>query len=348
MSSAKVLSSDSRRRSRGRGAVDGDILVAIRDPYVGDSGGAELAPHLGADPTAGDAVFDPEFANGRVGVRQSEAIGGFGVGKVGWVEVHAQMVGLGPIDPALEMARLDFVAFDVLAAVIQVGGMKVEAMAARNEAEGFLQIAAQLLDGARLAGIIAGRLDAAAGKQAPRRFRSRPRRRPASNAARWGWIPASSRPIPHSRPTPRIAPWQSGKPGSGSLSSWSSPVGLVRSHQDNSASKGCSHDGTQTMGRDLHGALVCFAGNDRFGQGCAFLCKRPECRKLGRAGRICEEGRPPSASRSPSFTWRRGWLRSVTAVLGRIVHFCASRSGFERCSRLCILVQWARRGLLLG
>jgi len=55
---------------------------------------------------------------------------------------------------------------------------------------------------------------------------------------------------------------------------------------------------------------------------------------------------PASASFGKSLAFFHLALRMASfgnGRFGRFVHFCASRSGFERCSRLCILVQWARR-----
>ena len=107
-------------------------------------------------------MLDPEIADGFVGVAQRKAVGGLGVRKVSWIEVHAQVVGLGPIDPALEVLGLDLVAVDVRPAVIEVAGVKIEAMVAGDDAERLLDVAPQLGDGASLPGIVAGGLNAAA------------------------------------------------------------------------------------------------------------------------------------------------------------------------------------------
>ena len=77
-----------------------------------------------------------------------------------------------PSRSSFEMARLDAVAVDEPAAVLQIGRVQVEAMAPGNEAERLFNIAAELGDGAGLAGIIARGLNAAAGEFRPGVFES--------------------------------------------------------------------------------------------------------------------------------------------------------------------------------
>ena len=74
----------------------------------------------------------------------------------------------GPVDPALEVPRLDGIAVDERAGVFEVAGVEIEAMVSRDHAQGCFDVAAQFGDGARLAWVIAGGLDAAAGEQRAR------------------------------------------------------------------------------------------------------------------------------------------------------------------------------------
>src|ERR1700722_6576532 len=78
-----------------RGTVDGDVLVPIGNPNVGHGSAAELPAHLGADLAAADAVFDPEFADGRVGMREREPVGGLWVREISGVEIEPQAIVFG-------------------------------------------------------------------------------------------------------------------------------------------------------------------------------------------------------------------------------------------------------------
>ena len=51
---------------------------------------------------------------------KSESVGSLGMGKAGGIEIHAHLLGLGPVDPVLEVARLDLVAIDLLVAELAV------------------------------------------------------------------------------------------------------------------------------------------------------------------------------------------------------------------------------------
>ena len=115
-----------------------------------------------ADLARGDAVLDPEVADAGVGLRQGEAARRLRMREAGRVEVQAVLVGLGPIDPVREMLRAQLVAIDLAAAGFGVHGVQVQAMLARDQAVDLVEIAAQLVGGARLAGIVARGRDAAA------------------------------------------------------------------------------------------------------------------------------------------------------------------------------------------
>ena len=88
------------------------------------------------------------------------------MGEVGGIEVHADPQPLGPVDPALKMARFQGVAFHRLAAVLQIDGMEIEAMLAGDHAVGQFGIGPQLGGGAGAARIVAGGHDAAAAEAA--------------------------------------------------------------------------------------------------------------------------------------------------------------------------------------
>ncbi len=71
-------------------------------------------------------------ADGLVGVRQREVVGGLRVREVRRVEVEADAERLGPVDPAGEVLGPDLVAIDGLAAELAVEGVQVEAVPCRE------------------------------------------------------------------------------------------------------------------------------------------------------------------------------------------------------------------------
>jgi hypothetical protein len=73
-------------------------------------------------------VIDPERANGRIGVREREVVGGLRMGKKRGIEVEADAERLRPIDPAGVMLRPDRIAVDGLAAELAVRRVPVAAM----------------------------------------------------------------------------------------------------------------------------------------------------------------------------------------------------------------------------
>ena len=68
-----------------------------------------------------------------------------GMGEVGRVEVQADLDRLGPGDPVLELVGAQRVAVHLLAAHLGVAGVEVEAVAAGDERERLLEVAAQLV-----------------------------------------------------------------------------------------------------------------------------------------------------------------------------------------------------------
>src|SRR5262249_9506517 len=117
-----------------------------------------------ADLAAGDAVVHPEAAHALVATAQGEAVRCLRVREEGAVEVEPEPPRPRPVDPAGEVLGSESVALDRPAARLGVDGVQVEAVPAGDQAQGFFQVAAQLVGVARLAGVVAGRLDAAAGQ----------------------------------------------------------------------------------------------------------------------------------------------------------------------------------------
>jgi len=146
-----------RRRAVGR-----RVLVAVRNPDVGDARRAQLAAEGGADFTAGHAVLDPKAANAGVGMGQREAIGGLGMSEVGRIEVQSQLPLLRPADPAAEVLRCEGIPLDAPAARLGITGVQAEAMGAGYERQRLLEIGAQLVGRAGFAGKVARDSQAAA------------------------------------------------------------------------------------------------------------------------------------------------------------------------------------------
>ena len=73
------------------------------------------------------------------------------------VEIHADLAASGPVDPALEKLRRQRVAVDDFAfGMLGIERVKVQAMGSGDEAEGFVEIGAEMIGRARFPGIISG------------------------------------------------------------------------------------------------------------------------------------------------------------------------------------------------
>ena len=107
-------------------------------------------------------MFDPELADARIGMSEREAIGRIGMGEIGGIEVHAEFLVPRPVDPGLEMARLELISIDPLAGDLGVAGVQIEAVLARDLSQGQFEVGAQFRGCAGLARIIAGDCQAAA------------------------------------------------------------------------------------------------------------------------------------------------------------------------------------------
>ncbi len=97
-----------------------------------------------------------------IGMRQREVVFRLGMREAGRIEVEAVLIRLRPVDPRAEMFRLQFVAIDLAPAGFRIHRVQIQAMLARQQAVHLIEIAAQLIGRARLAGIVARGRDAAA------------------------------------------------------------------------------------------------------------------------------------------------------------------------------------------
>ena len=84
-----------------------------------------------------------------------------GGGEERGVEVDAEVILLGKVDPVVKMAALQGVAVDRLAVQDRVAGVEVDALFARDEGDGFRKVLHELLRRAGSARVVARGLDAA-------------------------------------------------------------------------------------------------------------------------------------------------------------------------------------------
>ena len=147
-----------------REAVRRQVLVPVRDPEVDDAGGAGLLAHGLADLAAAQGVVHPEVPDLPVPGGQCEPGLGQGMAEVGLVEVQADAQLLRPGHPGGEVPGPEGVTLDLLAAGLRVDGMDVRAVLPGDEGECLLVVRAQLVGRARLSGVVARGLDAAAGE----------------------------------------------------------------------------------------------------------------------------------------------------------------------------------------
>ena len=104
---------------------------------------------------------DPESAYLVIGVGKGQRVRREGVGEERGVEVDAEAVLLGKVDPVVKMAALQGVAVNRLAVQDRVAGVEVDALFARDEGDGFQEVLHELLRRAGAAGVVARGLDAA-------------------------------------------------------------------------------------------------------------------------------------------------------------------------------------------
>ena len=142
--------------------VGGRVLEAVGHPHVRHARCAQGLAHRGPDFAAPSAVLDPEVPDALVGVREREAVGGLGMREAGGVEIEADPLARGPVDPASEVGGLDRVAIDLLAAKLPVEGVQVHPMPARDQREGLGKVGPQFVGRAGLARVVARHGQAAA------------------------------------------------------------------------------------------------------------------------------------------------------------------------------------------
>lgn len=100
-------------------------------------------------------MVDPEAPDGSIGMRQGEAIRGFGVGEAGGIKIKSEPLRARPLNPTFKVGGFDFVPIDAFSAELAVACMEVETMAARDERERPFEISTQLTWVTGLSGIVA-------------------------------------------------------------------------------------------------------------------------------------------------------------------------------------------------
>ena len=114
----------------------------------------------------------PESAHFLLRGGEGEVVLHHGMAEEGGVEVDAQTVFTGELDPRIEVMGLDLVAVHLLAGGEDgVAGVQADALFAGHEAHGLDKVRLQFLEGAGAAGVVARGLDAA-GKGAAAAFKA--------------------------------------------------------------------------------------------------------------------------------------------------------------------------------
>src|SRR6185437_845130 len=134
--------------------IRGRVFRAIWDPDVGHAGRAECFSKSRTDSPAGDAVVDPELANGRIAMGEGVTRIGFGMRKKSGVEIEADFLASCPVDPCLKMSRLERIAIDFVSTRLGIARMQIQTMPAGNERQSLFNIRSQFIRRPRLAGKI--------------------------------------------------------------------------------------------------------------------------------------------------------------------------------------------------
>ena len=147
------------------------ILIAVRHPVVDHASLAQRLAERFADFAAALAVLDPEIADLLVRAGKGEAVFRVGMGEERGVEVQANLAIFGPIDPLGKILGRVSVAVDLLAVQLRIAGVQAELFAARDQADGLVDVRAQFIAVARAAGVVA-RCGDAAGRAAAHAFQA--------------------------------------------------------------------------------------------------------------------------------------------------------------------------------
>lgn len=136
--------------------IDRSVFVPVRNPDVIDGGRAEFFCEMGGDAAGTANVLNPELANGFVSVGERESIGGERMREQGGIEINSSQAISRPLNPRIKMLRLDRVTVDGLASKVAVGGVKIESVGTWNQAECFVEVRSEFIEGSGAARMIAG------------------------------------------------------------------------------------------------------------------------------------------------------------------------------------------------
>ena len=128
------------------------------DPDVHDTRVVLCLTHGVGDAAAALCVLDPELADSgiRIGKAQIPALR---MAERSGVEVKFEIIGLSPLDPALEVLDTHLVAVHEFASEIPVDLMEVDTVVTGEESLDELQVSADLVNVAGASGIVSGGLD---------------------------------------------------------------------------------------------------------------------------------------------------------------------------------------------
>ena len=129
-------------------------------PDVHDAGVSLGLSHDVRNVAAAFGMLNPELPDGFVRIGQGE-VSALGMAEGGGVEIQLEVVGLGPVYPALEVLYAALVTVHELAAEVSVNLMEVHAVVAGQQGFHEFKVFSYLVYVAGAAGIVAGGLDAA-------------------------------------------------------------------------------------------------------------------------------------------------------------------------------------------
>ena len=139
----------------GRPPVSGMVFGTIGNPVIVDNFIPQRFPNGFRNAAARNTVLNPEIANIFIGMAQSKAIIRFGMCKICWIKINADIMRLCPIDPARKVLRLQGVAIDDFATRITIRGVDIRSVWPGQQINHFFQVSAKLIPTTRATGIIA-------------------------------------------------------------------------------------------------------------------------------------------------------------------------------------------------
>src|SRR5579872_3725432 len=124
--------------------ICGRVLISIRDPDIHHARIVQLLADELAHSAACYAVINPESSDPFIGVAKSQVLRAMGVRETSWVEIQTKLMLPRPINPTLEINRLDSVSLD-RSVRFKIDRMQIDPLCAWDKRQGHLQIRPQFV-----------------------------------------------------------------------------------------------------------------------------------------------------------------------------------------------------------